>query len=135
MAAPEGTLMRVYSRSIWGERLVGWVARDGYTYRPRWLRQPKRLKWSVNKSGKVYLWAGPFKGLAGWVHPNGSIYDRYLLNYDYERINRPGLSGYVTPEGQVYRVGLITKKHVGRVEGTEDINIMGGLALLLVLRR
>ncbi|HEX8599228.1 MAG TPA: hypothetical protein VF952_12015 [Chloroflexia bacterium] len=135
MAPPEDTLIRVYSRSIWGERLVGWVAVDGYTYRARWLRQAKRLNWSVSKSGKVYLWVGPFKGLAGWVEPNGRIYDRYLLNYDYERINRPGLSGYVTLEGQVYRLGLITKKHIGRVEGTEDIDVMGGLALLLVLRR
>lgn len=69
------------------------------------------------------------------MRPNGSIYDRYLLNYDYERINRPGLSGYVNPEGQVYRLGLIMKKLVGRIEGTEDTNVMGGLALLLVLRR
>ncbi|HEX8228416.1 MAG TPA: hypothetical protein VF826_03775 [Chloroflexia bacterium] len=135
MAAPERTLMRVYSRSIWGERLVSWVAGGGYTYRQRWLRQAKRLTWTVSNSGKVYLWAGPFKGLAGWVYPNGSIYDRYLLNYDNEYSNRPGLSGYVTPEGQDYRLGLIMQKHVGRVEGTEDIHIMGGLALLLVLRR
>jgi hypothetical protein len=67
MAAPEDTLIRVYSRSIWGERLVGWVAGDGYTYCPRGLRQAKRLNWSVSNSGKVHLWAGPFKRLAGWV--------------------------------------------------------------------
>jgi hypothetical protein len=41
----------------------------------------------------------------------------------------------VTRVGKVYRLGLITHKLVGRVEGTEEIDVIGGLALLLVLRR
>jgi hypothetical protein len=133
--APEDSLIQVYSRTLCGERLVGWVDSGGYTYRARWLRRGKVLRWSVSRSGKIYVWYGPFKSLAGWFYPNGSVYDRYLLNYDMERINRPGLSGHVTHEGQVYRLGLITKKLVGRVAGTGDIQVIGGLALLLVLRR
>jgi hypothetical protein len=135
MEAPEDSLIRVYSRTLWGETLVGWVDSGGYTYRARWLRPAKVLRWSVSSSWKVYIWYGPFKSLAGWVLEDGSVYDRYLLNYMNEAINRPGLSGQVTREGKVYRLGLISHKLVGRVEGTQEIDVMGGLALLLVLRR
>ncbi|HEX8221332.1 MAG TPA: hypothetical protein VF914_19240 [Chloroflexia bacterium] len=135
MEAPEDSLIRVYSRTLWGETLVGWVDSGGFTYRARWLRRGKLLRWSVSNGGRVYIWFGSSRSLAGWVLEDGNVYDRYLLNYDHERINRPGLSGHVTRVGKVYRLGLITHKLVGRVEGTEEIDVIGGLALLLVLRR
>lgn len=135
--------IQVFRKGLFGMRVAGWVDREGKTCKKVSTIGSKPIIWSVDEEGRVYIELGSVRNLVGWIE-GGDIYDRYLVNYRIDadpgdawpprsllpRGNQAGLVGHVTPDGIVYRKGNFRSKVVGRIEGSQDRNLMGGLALL-----
>jgi hypothetical protein len=137
-------LIKVYKRTLFGEKLVGWQDDDGSTYKADWGRNHHPVHWTVDKKGRVYTLFENLSSLLGWVTADGVVWDKYGQPYGtwaptasrggavVGRGFQPGLVFRIGEGGAIYGRGPFGTKLIGRVEGSSDIMHTGALALLLL---
>ncbi|MEO6458103.1 MAG: hypothetical protein ABIO92_07485 [Chloroflexia bacterium] len=140
-------LMRAYRKTWFGERLAGWVDEHGDTYRADWPSGPtKQPGWSVDEQGYVYIEAGEYRGVIGWMDDGGAVYAQYgrassgFFNYpdsvgffQPRKTFSPALAFHVSSNGRVFHQGKLGVKIIGHIEGASNLSEVAGLALVVLL--
>ena len=112
-------LMRAYRKTWFGEKLAGWIDENGDTYQTGWPSGPtKQPRWSVDGQGYIYIEAGEYRGMIGWMGDDGAVYAQYgraasgFYNYpdnthffQPRKTFSPALVFHVSPDGRVLRKG------------------------------
>lgn len=136
-------MIKVYKQTWLGLRLVGWIDDEGNTYKNDRSPRGVLIHWMADSRGQVYTTYGGARSLIGWVDAEGTVYDEYATPYGSVTGGsgrngvfatnfrfQPGLVFRIGKDGAVYGRGLFHTKFIGRVEGTSNLQRIGGLALV-----
>ena len=139
-------LIKVYKHNLLGSHdLVGWVDDRGTTFSNERNPLGDPVEWTADARGRVYITFDDVRNMIGWVDADGSVYGEYQRPYRrYGSFARgggsvfvpdgfePDLAFTVNSDGEVCHKGILGDRPAGRVEGTSDLRLIGGLALLLL---
>ena len=139
-------LVRVYKRTWFGRRLAGWLDEYGNTYKSHSPFRPVRqLDWSVDEQGHIYISAGEYQTVVGWVeyHEVFAQYGRPASGFFSYPENMwffkprvsfaPNLAFQISDDGTVYRPVSHSSRSIGKVVGAPDFSTIAALALIILL--
>ncbi len=123
---------------------MGWMDDNGITYDAARGGKPVSFELSFEENGQIFEEHNTLRGLVGWVREDGAVFAKYGRPYGSFAVTA-GSSGsakrgfkedlvfWVRRDGTVYGRGMLGTKLVGTVEGTTELQMIAGLALLLLL--
>lgn len=139
--------MRAYRKTWFGKKLAGWTDEHGDTYRTGWPSgSTKQPRWSVDEQRYIYIEAGQYRAMIGWIGDDGAVYAQHgsassgFFNYpdgigffQPRKTFSPALAFHVSSDGSVFRQGKFGIKTIGHIEGAPNLNAVAGLALVVLL--